>query len=407
MSCHIRLSGVRKEYTPSASIHRLTLSQMLFHRDPVDVQTITAVDRMDLTIEDGERVGLIGPNGAGKTTLLQLIASLITPSDGKLDIAGRVHPIMNMGLALRDEVTGRDNIFLDGELHGRSRSDTEALVEKIIAFTELDEFIDLPVRTYSSGMRGRLAFAMATFVEPEILLVDEVLSIGDVSFNRKANDLMRRLADRGRIVVIVSHGMGAIKDMCTRCIWLERGRIVMDGPPEQVTEAYERAMHRADEQDLARKFTERVPLSDKDGRAKIHGVRLERPDGTVIGAIVKSRTDVDLVVRGEISAHLKAPDVSLKIERLDGVLIDNSRLSDSDQPVPIDSPFTLRIAMRPLVLGVGVYRAEVAVLDGEKRVAAKHAVFEVTTDHALIGGTPLVYYPSTLDVRSLDEAVTE
>src|SRR6185503_15052818 len=154
---------------------------------------------------------------------------------------------MTLGTVLREEATGRENIYIDAEVQGKTRTEVAPLVDRIIDFSELGTFIDLPVRTFSSGMKARLAFSMLAFIEPEILIIDEVLSVGDAGFSRKAGARMQELARAGRIVLVVSHGMRSIVDMCSRCLWLDGGRIVMDGDPRAVTAAYEQSVRAADD----------------------------------------------------------------------------------------------------------------------------------------------------------------
>ena len=200
---------------------------------------------------EGERIGVIGRNGAGKTTLLQLIAGIGVPTGGVLEINGHVTAIFTLGLGLREDLSGRENIFIDGELQGRSHAETAAVMAATIAFAELGEFIDRPVRTYSTGMKARLAFSMLVHIEPEILIIDEALSVGDAQFARKATAKMRELTQRGKILIVVSHSMGAIRDMCNRCLWIDGGVIRMDGTPEALSDhpslvsRVERAQERA------------------------------------------------------------------------------------------------------------------------------------------------------------------
>ena len=197
-----------------------------------------AVAGLTLSMEAGERVGIIGPNGAGKSTLLHMIAGIGTPSSGSVIVDGKVTSILTLGIGVREEMTGRENIYLDGELQGKTRHQVDEVIDAIVDFAELGEFIDRPVRTYSTGMKSRLSFAMISHVNPEILLIDEALSAGDAAFSVKATAKIREICARGKIVLLVSHSLGAIRDMCNRCIWMEEGAIIMDGSPGEVTRAY-------------------------------------------------------------------------------------------------------------------------------------------------------------------------
>src|SRR5450755_2330055 len=179
-------------------------------RPEISMRNVHALRDVSFEIREGERVGIIGRNGAGKTTLLSLLAGITDPLSGRVEIVGDVHAMLTIGAVLRDEATGRENIYLDGVVHGKSRENIDAHVDEVIAFSELAEFIDRPVRTYSSGMKARLAFSMGTFIEPDILIIDETLSVGDVFFSAKASRRMKEITARGRIVIVVSHALKVI-----------------------------------------------------------------------------------------------------------------------------------------------------------------------------------------------------
>ena len=200
--------------------------------------TKVAVQTTTLTVHAGERLGIIGPNGAGKSTLLRIMAGLADPSSGQIDVEGRVTAIFTLGLGLREDLRGRENIYVDGELQGKSRAEVAEVVDDIIAFTDIGEFIDRPVRTYSTGMKSRLAFAMLIHINPEILIIDEALSAGDCLFAAKAYRKMQEICDRGMITIIVSHTMQNVLDLCTRCLWMENGRVVMDGDAAEIGRAH-------------------------------------------------------------------------------------------------------------------------------------------------------------------------
>jgi lipopolysaccharide transport system ATP-binding protein len=309
---------------------------------------------------------------------------------------------MTLGSVLREEATGRENIYIDAEVQGRTRAETDPLIPRIVEFSELGDFIDLPVRTYSSGMKARLAFSMIAFIEPEILIIDEVLSVGDAAFSRKASARTRELSQAGRIVLVVSHGMRSIVEMCSRCLWLDAGRIVMDGEPHHVTEAYEASVRVADEAALRRLFdvTEGTP----PGRAGAILDRLVLEQDGDAGALLWSGRPARLRILGDGSA-LGRPDLRLRIVRLDGALISESQLSDARDPVLLQGGFDLSLEMQPVVLGPSVYRADIELLDGQTAVSSRALVFEVRTDDPLIGGVPTLLYPSRLTVTPLPQTV--
>lgn len=405
MSCYIRLVGVSKIYRITADRQTIGLWQALRNGAPeITTTDVIALHPLDLNIENGERVGIIGHNGAGKTTLLQIIAGLASPSAGSIDVRGKVSAIMTMGMAQRNEATGRENIYLDGELQGRTREQVDAMVDEIIEFTELGEFIYLPVRTYSSGMQARLAFALAVSVVPEILIIDEVLSVGDAYFNAKAKKRMDRLTSDGQIVLVVSHGMGSVRDMCTRCLWFDHGRLVMDGKPDEVTSAYEKAVAIADERELAKRFAKRlVAPTNTAAVATLDRIRITSPTGSEVGASIESERDYDILVSGHLTVPADHTELTVAIERLDGIQYGVLRL-DRAAGLPRSGPFAARYGLRPLVLGSGVYRMEAILSVADRLVSRAECAFEVTTRRVLIGGAPLLYYPCSVTV--LDQMET-
>jgi ABC-type polysaccharide/polyol phosphate transport system ATPase subunit len=197
-----------------------------------------ALRGFDLAIEAGETVGVIGRNGAGKSTLLRLIAKVIKPTQGRVVVEGRVAPLLELGLGLHAELTGRENILLQGALLGFSRRDMKTRLPRIAAWAELEEFLDAPIRTYSTGMMARLAFSVATDVDPDILLVDEALAVGDERFQMKCVDRMADFRKAGKTVLLVSHALAQVRENCRRAVWIHEGRLVADGNSASVVESY-------------------------------------------------------------------------------------------------------------------------------------------------------------------------
>jgi lipopolysaccharide transport system ATP-binding protein len=199
---------------------------------------IWALDHIDFDVEPGEVLGIIGRNGAGKTTLLKLLSGITDPTEGYARIWGRVGSLLEVGTGFHPELTGRENIFLNGAILGMRRREIERKFDEIVEFAGVERFIDTPVKRYSSGMYLRLAFAVAAHLEPEILIVDEVLAVGDAEFQRKCLGKMGEVSGEGRTVLLVSHNMSAISSLARRCIWLDRGQIRQVGPPSDVVAAY-------------------------------------------------------------------------------------------------------------------------------------------------------------------------
>ncbi|MCP1968328.1 ABC transporter ATP-binding protein [Bradyrhizobium elkanii] len=369
----------------------------------ITTRHVQALDQISFEVAEGERVGIIGRNGAGKTTLLSIIAGLTEPTSGCVQVDGDLHAMLTVGAVLREDMTGRDNIFLDAAVHGRSRQQIDQVADEIIAFAELGEFIDRPVRTYSSGMKARLAFSMGAFINPDILVIDETLSVGDAFFAAKATRRMQEVAASGRIVIVVSHGLGSIVEMCSRCLWLDGGRLVMDGSPQVVTKAYEAAVREADEAELMRKFEGR--FVDRVAPLQLDAVEIIQC-GDACNATALAMVPLLIVVRGRVDPARPAHDLELVLTRVDGRLVWRRRLGEVGKALPASGPFTVTINMDPFVLGADLYRFDVALhgqgCDGE----AMSRVLEVIDEEGQVGGRPLIFYPPLIATRRLEDVKT-
>jgi ABC-type polysaccharide/polyol phosphate transport system ATPase subunit len=220
------------------SLKRAVLDLVLRRAGPPPASDFWALRDINLKFRTGERIGILGSNGAGKSTLLRVIARIYPPTCGSVAVQGTVAPLIEMGAGFNPELSGADNILLNGAMLGFSRKQMLERLDGIWEFTGLREFAEMPLKYYSSGMYVRLAFAIATQVEPDVLLIDESLGVGDASFQEKAKARIRSLLDRSKVVVIVSHDMSALADLCTRGIWLDRGQLVADGPMGELIERY-------------------------------------------------------------------------------------------------------------------------------------------------------------------------
>ncbi len=202
--------------------------------------TVDALCGVSLSVPWGTVLGVIGRNGAGKTTLLRTMAGILAPSVGRVTMRGRVAPLLSLGVGFNTHLSGRENILLGGLAAGMTADEIRAATPSIVEFAELGRFIDHPVRTYSSGMGKRLAFAVATHLSPDVLLVDEMLGAGDIAFREKAAGKMHELYQSGRIIVLVSHGLTTIRELCSSCVWLHEGKLVLQGDCDEVIERYMR-----------------------------------------------------------------------------------------------------------------------------------------------------------------------
>src|SRR4051812_26884176 len=202
------------------------------------VREIEALKEVSFEVKHGTVLGVVGANGAGKSTLVRTVAGILPPTEGRVEVRGRVSTLLALGVGFNRDLSGRENVVLGGLAAGLTREQLAAKYEEIVEFAELGEFMELPMRTYSSGMYGRLAFSVAVNMDPDILLIDEALSVGDARFRRKSFEKMRELCGQARTIVLVSHAMGSISELCDQAIWMHRGELRKSGEPDAVIDAY-------------------------------------------------------------------------------------------------------------------------------------------------------------------------
>jgi ABC-type polysaccharide/polyol phosphate transport system ATPase subunit len=202
------------------------------------VREVQALKHVSFEVPEGQVLGVVGANGAGKSTLMRTVAGILPPNSGRVEVHGRVSTLLALGVGFNRKMTGRQNVVLGGLAAGLSREQLASKYEEIVAFAELEDFMDMPMRTYSSGMYGRLAFAVAVTMEPEILLIDEALSVGDARFRKKSFRKMRELCTEDRTILLVTHALGSIKELCDQAIWIHKGELRMWDEPENVVDAY-------------------------------------------------------------------------------------------------------------------------------------------------------------------------
>lgn len=392
---HVQVMGVSKVFAlAEAGAGPVSLLAALrAGRRDTTTREVRALQDVSFHIGLGERVGVIGRNGAGKTTLLSILAGITESTAGTVTIRGEVHAMLTIGAVLRDEATGRQNIYLDGAVHGKSREQIDAHVAEVIAFSELGEFIDRPVRTYSSGMKARLAFSMGAFIEPDLLIIDETLSVGDTFFAAKASRRMKEIAAQGRIVIVVSHSLGTIVEMCERCLWLDGGRLVMDGPSAEVTKAYEIAVQQADEAELAAKFSRGEAMPHRPERGSLSKVLAEQ-NAAPIGATARAFAPLRLVANGVIADNASAMDVDLQVSilRVDGRRIYTRTLKQSGGELPASGGFRSVIDFDPFLLAAGLYRFDVMLTDMAGPIDVVSRVIEVLDEEGQFGGVPMLYH---------------
>jgi lipopolysaccharide transport system ATP-binding protein len=275
----LRDTLTRAAAAPFRALARLASGRALFPRP--EREEFWALTDASFEIAPGEVVGLIGRNGAGKSTLLKILSRIIEPTTGRAFLRGRVGSLLEVGTGFHPELTGRENVYLNGAILGMGRREVRRKFDEIVGFAEVEQFIDTPVKRYSTGMHMRLAFAVAAQLEPEILLVDEVLAVGDSSFQKKCIGRMGEVGREGRTVVFVSHSMTAITRLCPRAILLDRGRVIADGPASEVTAAY----LRSDLGTMAHRTWPDQATAPGDRVVRLRSVSVIAADGTASEAI--------------------------------------------------------------------------------------------------------------------------
>lgn len=260
--------------------------------------TFWAIKDVDLEVKEGEVVGIIGRNGAGKSTLLKIFSQITEPTSGTVKVFGRIGSLLEVGTGFHPELSGRDNIFLNGSILGMGRKEIERKFDEIVSFAEVEKFIDTPVKRYSSGMYVRLAFAVAAHLEPEVLLIDEVLSVGDASFQKKCFGKISEVSREGRTILFVSHNTAALLGLCKRGVLLEQGRLTSDGPIESVVRDYMKHSFVEASADLSQ-------FTDRQGSGKVRFTKVMFEDA--LGNTVQHGTSGQPLV---IKLHYSAPELS-------------------------------------------------------------------------------------------------
>lgn len=345
-----------------------TLKETLLRRKRTVTSTVEALRGVSFEVSPGEALGIIGRNGSGKSTMLKVLAGIIKPHGGEVEIAGTVASMLELGAGFHPDYTGRENVYLNGSIYGLSRAQVDERFDDIVSFAEIPDFVDAPVRTYSSGMYMRLAFAIASHVNPDVLLLDEVFAVGDESFQLKCMARMFDYQRRGGTIVLVSHDPLAIERVCDRAILLEQGTVAAEGPTDEVLATYHRALAGGGEA-----VTGESTLDEDDPRiwgnreAYIADCRLVGPRGRsrrfVNGEVM--HIEMDIVP----TRPIEAPTYGISISTTDGLLCfgTNTR-RDSRTTGLLTEPTTVRFTVPSLPLQEGSFVAQFAVVSHDESV---------------------------------------
>ncbi len=279
-------------------------------------EEIWPLREVSFEVKRGEVVGVIGRNGAGKSTLLKILSRITEPTGGRAEIFGRVGTLLEVGTGFHPELTGRDNVYLSGIILGMRKSDIDERFDEIVEFSGLRQFIDTPVKRYSTGMYVRLAFAVGAHLEPEILIVDEVLAVGDMQFQKKCLEKMHEIGEHGRTVLFVSHNMQAVTRLCGRVLYLDRGELVADAPTHQAVSRY---LHSGVGARASREWID-LPLAPGDERVRLRGVRIRANDGRICDTI-DIRQAFSIEIEYEVLREGPALTPTLKLVGEDGATI--------------------------------------------------------------------------------------
>ncbi len=430
------------------------LKQMLLGRWRRYYEEYWALTNLNLDVHRGETIGIIGRNGSGKSTLLQLVCGTLLPTIGTVVTHGRIAPLLELGSGFNMEFTGRENVFLSASVLGLTEQQIHQRFDAIAEFAGIGDFIEQPVKVYSSGMYARLAFAVAAHVDADVLIVDEILSVGDAAFNQKCMRFIRRFKEKGTLF-FVSHDTSAVRNLCDRAVWLDRGSVRTIGPADQVCDDYVASMHE-DTDDRGgfkiggsrRQKDEPAPIVkdvrleqlaelgyrnelqvfafDPDSRwfgqrgATIDRVALLSPDDPgheLQGNEIHGGAEVVLVVEGIAHEALDRPIMGFCVkDRLGQELFgDNTFLTYRDRPVPLaaNSPFAARFRFVLPYLPTGNYAVCAAVANGSQQEHVQHhwiddaLIFQVETSHVVRGLVGLPMLDIVIDTRAGAKATTE
>jgi len=363
----IEFQNVRKAYRRRGGRGSLRdaipemLGRVVGSGDHDDENLLWAMNGVSFEVEKGETLGLVGPNGAGKTTILKLLSRVTTPTSGHIAVKGRVSALIELGAGFHPDLSGRENIYLNGAILGLKRKEIDAKFDSIVKFAELAEFMDMPVKRYSSGMYVRLGFSVAVHAEPEVLLVDEVLAVGDMAFQRKCLDRIGEIRSQGSTIVFVSHNMRTVQSLCDRVLWLEKGRVRQIGDARPVVAAYTDEMNRT----IAAGRVEQYGGTERRGSGAVRftTIRLLNGDGHETSTFnMGDRLVIEMSYRARQRVPNPSFDVAIYADNGARVCTATSRLSGST-PDFVEGEGVARCIFDAIPFMPGGYTVTVAIFD--------------------------------------------
>ena len=362
----IQLKGVSVRYhVPQERIPSFKEYAIRWVKGQINYQDFWALKNIDLDIHKGEVFGIIGPNGAGKSTLLKVVSRVLRPTEGQLRVRGRISPLLELGAGFDAELTGRENVFLNGAILGYSKQEIGERFDQIVEFAGLREFIDAPVRTYSTGMYARLGFSVATLKRPEILIVDEILGVGDAQFQKRSFERIQQFQGEGTTILLVTHSLDRVKEMCTRAVWLDHGKIVSLGSADNVVELYTQHTNQLESERLRQVAEEAQEAPRRWGSQKIQICQVEiTGDGGREQNIFQTGGSLSLHMDYEAQEPIDHPMFGIAIHREDGVMITGPNTGFDSFELPTlagKGRITYTIPYLPLL--EGLYQFSVAVIN--------------------------------------------
>ncbi|MDQ6894068.1 MAG: ABC transporter ATP-binding protein [Acidobacteriota bacterium] len=392
----VSVRGVSKRYRPAGRRRAVgSLKSALVSRggSTASLSGVPALTGVSFEVAPGETVGIVGANGSGKSTLLKLLAGIIRPSEGVVVVQGRLAALLELGAGFHPELTGRENVEIAGLLLGLSRKEVAARFDAIVRFAELEQFLDAPLRTYSSGMAVRLGFSIAAHSDPDVLLVDEVLAVGDEAFAHRSLEKFSEFEKARKTILLVSHDLSLVAERCRRAIWLDGGRIAADGPGRETVARYREAVAQAEgEKRLDRAVSDRPspgsPGSIGSGRARISGARVLDATGLPAGRL-RSGEPASLEMDVRASETLTDFVFGFAISTVAGSVVFGSNTEiEGRRPLDFSGEGSVRLEIPAFALAPGIYSLDAAVhaRDGAPYDYRRDLLrFEVTADAATAG----------------------